>query len=752
MAKGQTILLLLAAVALTWPSSEAAWGTTFVLMDDQQLFQTSDVVVVGTVTAIESGEGANGAIQTYVHVQPSRVIKGDIGKDALVIREPGGSIGDRREWVYGAPEFWVGERNLLFLSRNADGTLQTNSLSMGKFTLGIDGSGQSTVARDFGYGASVLDSVTGEARAAPLETQAFLPLLTRLRLMTQSSAGDGQRAPLVLRPQELDTTPTETHESFTFLGSPIRWFEPDSGQAVTYYVDSTGDSKLGPDSSRAVVDAALAAWTSVPTSSLTLVDGGTTAPGPFAQCGINRIVFNDPYNEIPNPAGCSGILAMGGFCTIGQTTVVNSTTFSRIVVGKVTFNDGWSGCSGWNQCNLAEVATHEIGHTIGLGHSADSAATMRASAHFDGRCAGLATDDMNGVTFIYPGPADPTPTATPSPPTNTPPADATPSPTNAPTNTPSPTRPPTNTPLPTATFTRTPTRTQTPTFTSTPTFTPPPIHDSVVDALRPLNLAIASGRTAVTTKVRVKVTNADVEPLPETPGHTIRLAAASGDCPSGTVVGLPDFDGDTAGDQDTVQLAGGKSKSAVVTLTVDGAAFALLHQAAPMRCTLTFTASVVQPAGSSDPSPANNVASLELNVVDRNAGGGAAQPLLKSITPVKLKIPRGATSVTTKIQPRLGLNADGVPLSQTGTLIVSASDCPADMVNAVNPAPASGSSRRVSKMSVAVTINGAAVFTPHDKCPARCSATLTVGGAGIDQADASRGSRLVIDVIDKNDF
>jgi hypothetical protein len=264
--------------------------------------------------------------------------------------------------------------------------------------------------------------------------------------------------PLTPVPQELISIPTQVQESYTLLGSPSgRWFEPDSGQPVTYFVDSTGDSTLGFSASQALVDTALATWTSTSTWNLVLQDGGTTAPGPFNQCNINRIVFNDPNNELTNPSNCGGTLALGGYCTTKETKVVNGISFLRTVAGKVTFNNGFSGCSLWTQCNVAEVATHEIGHTIGLGHSSDANATMNAYAHFDGRCAQIEADDIAGVTFIYPASVTPVPTRTT---------------TRAQTATPTPTATPTRGGNPTLTATPSFTRTSTPTRTVPPTSTP----------------------------------------------------------------------------------------------------------------------------------------------------------------------------------------------------------------------------------------------------------------------------------------
>jgi hypothetical protein len=155
----------------------------------------------------------------------------------------------------------------------------------------------------------------------------------------------------------------------------------------------------------------------VPTASITVALGAATTPAPSAgsnRCdGTSRVQFNDPFSEVSELINCHGTLAIGGFCTNSETRVVGGNTFRRITEGDVTVNNGFSNC--FTATDLAEVLTHELGHTIGLGHSSNNTneldparrdATMYYRAHFDGRGAALRADDVAGVTTIYPGDRD----------------------------------------------------------------------------------------------------------------------------------------------------------------------------------------------------------------------------------------------------------------------------------------------------------------------------------------------------------
>ena len=401
----------LAPLAVLAMLAGPARATTFVGVSERTLARAADAIVIGTVAQIETVAGADGTISTLVTLDVEASVKGHAER-RLTLKEPGGSIGGRALWIAGAPRFRTGERQLLFLSAAADGTARTTALGMGQFVLRPHPRTGATLAERRVDGLVVGDR--------PLRR---VPLARLLRTLARAIEQDGGGAPALLLadPPELADPGLERAPvaEFTLMDAPAaRWFEADSGQPVVYQTAGQNEA-LGASASLAAIDGALAAWTTVSGASIVLERGGTTPPTPLSCDGISQIVFGDPFHEMPNPVACSGVLALGGYCTSTETDVVNGKTFYRITEGNITFNQGFAGCPFWNQTNLAEVATHELGHTIGIGHSSedDNAppvlkdATMYYRAHFDGRGASVHADDIAAVRFVYPGPGGGDPSA-----------------------------------------------------------------------------------------------------------------------------------------------------------------------------------------------------------------------------------------------------------------------------------------------------------------------------------------------------
>lgn len=94
--------------------------------------------------------------------------------------------------------------------------------------------------------------------------------------------------------------------------------------------------------------------------------------------------------------------------------------------------------------------------------------------------------------------------------------------------------------------------------------------DVVLRPAKPMTVKIGAGEMAVFKTLTVKLVSADPrggQPIP------VRLTAADGTCPPGTVNGLPDLDRKANGVQDTVLLAGAKTVKARVPLLVAAADF-----------------------------------------------------------------------------------------------------------------------------------------------------------------------------------
>jgi hypothetical protein len=413
---------LLFLFILLFAAADSALATTAIVPSDDTLIIEARAIVRGKVTWVESALDSNNRIFTYVTLKVQEVLKGQIAERKIVIKEPGGEVGNRGTLVYGTPRFVRGDRVLVYLDTWDDGSLRVHQMFLGRFAVIQDPqSGRLIVTRnvpDLGV------SVIGESKSGPITNKADLGKYTEM-VRTRLTANWGRarefesevygRIPILSRPVEYKPSNdgNDVSPQFHLWNPPIRWFQPDNGQPVVFKTNPDGAPN-----SQSVADAvaAMNAWSTVPGCSLQVVDGGLTEGcGLFLTDGENTISFNNCDGYFHGTGNCSsGILAVASIASYdtSQTRTVNGVSFYKALESNISFNP-YSACNFGDHCNVQEITTHEMGHALGLHHSWDSSfggsptpleqqATMYWVAHFDGRCASLRTDDINGITFIYP--------------------------------------------------------------------------------------------------------------------------------------------------------------------------------------------------------------------------------------------------------------------------------------------------------------------------------------------------------------
>lgn len=397
-------VLLFAAVFAA--HAAVASATTVVVPTDDELFSASRSVVEGRVAEIRTRRTDGGReITTYVALDVSRVLAGDAATGRLVLKQMGGVVGDQFTVVYGSPEYTVGERVVVFLNADEDGAWHTAFMFLGKYSV-VSKDGRDVVAR--GTGGEGALAIGGTTESAPYDD--FVAAI-RMRASATKRAADGL-APATAVPAELATPVAKGDESFphafTLIDDRTRWFEPDDGVVVPYKVNLT---PYLPDGGMGAVADALAAWSTVPGCSLRLALVDHTDNCGFRNDGDSTVSFEDCRGQVDG-GGCFGVIAVGGASgVLNEHKTINGVTFVRIKDADVVLNNGQQTCLLGHRLTIREILTHELGHTIGLGHSSENGpesdprlaeATMYYQLHEDDRGASLKPDDVDGVRFIYP--------------------------------------------------------------------------------------------------------------------------------------------------------------------------------------------------------------------------------------------------------------------------------------------------------------------------------------------------------------
>jgi PKD repeat protein len=385
-------------------------ATTIVLPTDDQLIDKTPLIAVATVNRTGVVE-RNGGLWTEVELQLEEVLKGVAPSPVVVVREVGGELDGRRTVIFGAPAYEMGERVLVFLTPTRRGDYQTIDLYLGRFVERRTVDGLLTWYRqEESEGVRLL---TGRfSAAAPASTQRSAERFTRY--IAERVAGRQAAADYLL--PEARYRSIEPH--FTLIAEPTiyRWFTFASGGTASWR--SVGTQPGYTNGGVNELQSAMNAWTGYSQALIRYsysgvhggVPGGLNRPN-----GVNEILFNDPLGEIAGSySGSSGgVVGVGGFNAVaaaGSWTgpfdadpVHRAQTYPstwNIVEGNLVIQDGVSPSNGISSLLLAEILSHELGHTLGFGHSADSSALMYF--RLNGLGPSLRSDDQLGARWLYP--------------------------------------------------------------------------------------------------------------------------------------------------------------------------------------------------------------------------------------------------------------------------------------------------------------------------------------------------------------
>src|SRR5688500_5378251 len=149
-------------------------------------------------------------------------------------------------------------------------------------------------------------------------------------------------------------------------------------------------------SAEEALKAALAAWGTQSNANFRFEYGGRVNDSSTGFDYRNVTIFRNGTN--------GGMLASTYSWWAGATMATAKLVDSDVIFwdGQMQFFGAYDSCTGGGGY-IQDIATHEYGHALGLGHSGDPAATMYGSYNAcDSSLRTLSADDISGVEHLYP--------------------------------------------------------------------------------------------------------------------------------------------------------------------------------------------------------------------------------------------------------------------------------------------------------------------------------------------------------------
>ncbi len=179
-----------------------------------------------------------------------------------------------------------------------------------------------------------------------------------------------------------------------------------ANQPLTYYINSRGSDDTSFSSFtklEGVIQDSFDVWSSPCSSNFQSTYGGSTSDTALNTNNPVVLSWAETRNEWPQQLGdpFGGTIAV----TLASATSACTMRSAPIIFNgiAITYTDqcNTNFCSGGGT-DLQSIATHEIGHMLGLAHSPIQSATMYFAYQGGSGARTIATDDQNGVSALYP--------------------------------------------------------------------------------------------------------------------------------------------------------------------------------------------------------------------------------------------------------------------------------------------------------------------------------------------------------------